>query len=152
MIINTLQPWGAWCESWRIHHCHHGKTGGLNSSSSQISIASSLLPSSLSHHPQHSLHKVSPSLCHPVKRQTHHILTITIVITTMTRCKRHSHQHHNNHHHHHHHDHRHKEHDCHHHHDQVQEAGGTRTRVFEQKFSLPNGVKAEKVIKSRWSE
>ena len=29
---------------------------------------------------------------------------------------------------------------------QVQEAGGTRTRVFEQKFSLPNGVKAEKVL------
>ena len=28
---------------------------------------------------------------------------------------------------------------------EVQEAGGTRTRVFEQKFTLPNGVKAEKV-------
>merc|ERR1712209_253371 len=31
---------------------------------------------------------------------------------------------------------------------EVQEAGGTRTRVFEQKFSLPNGVKAEKVKSS----
>merc|ERR1712117_657152 len=31
---------------------------------------------------------------------------------------------------------------------EVQEAGGTRTRVFEQKFSLPNGMKAEKVKSS----
>merc|ERR1712038_460207 len=31
---------------------------------------------------------------------------------------------------------------------EVQEAEGTRTRVFEQKFSLPNGVKAEKVKSS----
>lgn len=31
---------------------------------------------------------------------------------------------------------------------EVKEAGGTRTRVFEQKFSLPNGVKAEKVKSS----
>jgi len=31
---------------------------------------------------------------------------------------------------------------------EVQESGGTRTRVFEQKFSLPNGVKAEKVASS----
>jgi HSP20 family molecular chaperone IbpA len=31
---------------------------------------------------------------------------------------------------------------------EVQEAGGTRTRVFEQKFSLPNGVKAERVKSS----
>eukprot|EP00095_Tigriopus_kingsejongensis_P000586 snap_masked-scaffold372_size192401-processed-gene-0.29 protein:Tk00586 transcript:snap_masked-scaffold372_size192401-processed-gene-0.29-mRNA-1 annotation:"lethal essential for life l2efl" len=31
---------------------------------------------------------------------------------------------------------------------EVKEAGGTRTRVFEQKFSLPAGVKAEKVASS----
>lgn len=31
---------------------------------------------------------------------------------------------------------------------EIQEAGGTRTRVFEQKFSLPSGVKAEKVSSS----
>ena len=28
---------------------------------------------------------------------------------------------------------------------EIQEAGGSRTRVFEQKFSLPSGVKAELV-------
>ena len=28
---------------------------------------------------------------------------------------------------------------------EVKEAGGTRTRVFEQKFTLPSGVRAEKV-------
>eukprot|EP00094_Tigriopus_californicus_P005637 TCALIF_05434-PA protein Name:"Similar to HSPB1 Heat shock protein beta-1 (Bos taurus)" AED:0.19 eAED:0.19 QI:68/0/0/1/0/0/2/0/585 len=31
---------------------------------------------------------------------------------------------------------------------EVKESGGTRTRVFEQKFSLPSGVKAEKVASS----
>jgi HSP20 family molecular chaperone IbpA len=31
---------------------------------------------------------------------------------------------------------------------EVKEAGGTRTRVFEQKFTLPSGVKAEKVTSS----
>lgn len=30
----------------------------------------------------------------------------------------------------------------------IQETGGTRTRVFEQKFSLPSGVKAELVKSS----
>ena len=31
---------------------------------------------------------------------------------------------------------------------EIQEAGGSRTRIFEQKFSLPSGVKAEKVKSS----
>ncbi len=30
----------------------------------------------------------------------------------------------------------------------MKESGGTRTRVFEQKFTLPSGVNAEKVTSS----
>ena len=35
---------------------------------------------------------------------------------------------------------------------ELQESGGTRTRVFEQKFSLPSGVKAELVRSSLTKE
>jgi hypothetical protein len=33
-------------------------------------------------------------------------------------------------------------------HQEQKESGGTRTRVFEQKFTLPSGVRAEKVTSS----